>query len=182
MTILNFGDNNYLTGNDLWVTIKDFANPVKNLKLRVKNLANLKQHDLVLYPLPNNQFTLNITTAARSLFDAPIHDSLPLNTLAKFEIKFDVSFVGAFPNDVQTINKNFIRGYRNSKGSDKNFIDAPFDIFILTIGKAKFYTNGITNFDEFNKLEASMGVWRIVINSSADLINIQNLCNYKIIN
>ena len=175
MTILNFGENNYLTGNDLWVTIKDFANPTKNLKLRVKNLANLKQHDLVLYPR-NNEFTLNITTAVRSLFDAPIHDGSPLNTLAKFEIKFDVIFVGAFPNEIENIEKYFIRGYRNSKGINKNFIDQSND---LLIGKAKFYTNGIDNFNIYNYINIrSMFILNGISN---DLINIQNLCNYKII-
>ena len=177
MTILNFGDNNYLTGNDLWVTIKDFANPVKNLKLRVKNLANLKQHDLVLYPLPNNQFTLNITTAVRSLFDAPIHDSLPLNTLAKFEIKFDISFVGAFPNEIENIEKYFIRGYTQNKAIN-TYIDLDTN---LLIGNAKFYANGTTNFNSYFVLRKIGGINILTKDLSADLINIQNLCNYKII-
>lgn len=177
MNILNFNQNNYLTGNDLWVTINGFTNPVKNLKLKVKNLVNSKQYDLVLYPRIDKEFKINMTTVVRSLFDAPKHDSLPLNTLAKFEIKFDVSFVGAFPNEIENIEKYFIRGHTQNKVAN-TYINLNAN---LLIGVAKFYTNGITNFNKSNLLEFNIQREQNAIVEKSNFTQPISDCNYKII-
>jgi hypothetical protein len=178
MTISNLNQNNYLIGNDLWVRINGLANPAKRLKLKIENLINTKKFDLILYPSPTNEFLFNIVAPVRALFDAPIHDSNPLNTLARLKFTFDVEFVGVFANDTQIVNKIFIRGFRQDKGYLENFIDAPTD---LLIGNAKFYYNQITFFNKFNIFKRNAGgVFLISDVISTNVIIIES-CNYKII-
>jgi hypothetical protein len=177
MIISNLNNDNYLIGNDLWVRINGLANPAKRLKFKVENLTNTKKFDLILYPNPTNEFLFNIVAPVRALFDAPIHDSNPLNILARFKFTFDVDFLGAFANDTELIIKNFIRGYKQHKGLLDNYLNVPQN---LTIGTPKFYKYGNIKFNKYNKLDELNLVLAVYQNLSSDIILITD-CNFKII-
>jgi hypothetical protein len=184
MIISNLNFNDFLIGNDLWVRINGLANPAKRLKLKVENLTNAKKFDLILYPTPENEFLFNIVAPVRSLFDAPLHDSNPLNTLARMKFTFDVEFVGAFAVDTQIVNKNFIRGFRNNKGFLENYINPDTH---LIVGKWLNYNlNNISgiDFDICDYINFAFTIQKINLNIQPFFPSenvILTSCNYKII-
>jgi hypothetical protein len=184
MTISNLNQNNYLIGNDLWVRINGLANPAKRLKLKVENLTNAKKFDLILYASPANEFLFNIVAPVRALFDAPIHDSDPLNTLARLKFTFDIEFLGAFANDTQIVNKNFMRGFRQNKGYLENYINPESH---LIVGKWLNYNiNNISgiDFDICDYVNFVFAIQKMNLNTipffNSEKIIIES-CNYKII-
>jgi hypothetical protein len=184
MIISNLNFNDFLIGNDLWVRINGLANPAKRLKLKVENLTNAKKFDLILYPTPENEFLFNIVAPVRSLFDSPLHDSNPLNTLARMKFTFDVEFVGAFAVDTQIVNKNFIRGFRNNKGFLENYINPDTH---LIVGKWLNYNlNNISgiDFDICDYINFAFTIQKINLNIQPFFPSenvILTSCNYKII-
>lgn len=116
MTILGLENNYYLAGNDIWISVAGFVNPVSFLTLSITNLSTSETlPEFRLYPSPNNDFKFNISAPIRALFNLPGQD--PLNSLQTFEIKFVANFESATAESFTYV-KHFIRGGRNKNGND----------------------------------------------------------------
>lgn len=122
MTITGLENNYYLTQNDIWVKISGVAEPIASLELSVKNLTASKElPTLRLYPSPNNDFQFNISLPVRGLFPFPNH--INVNSLQNYELKFTIKFGDTnLPDEVQTIEKFFVRGGREKNGIDEWYL------------------------------------------------------------
>lgn len=117
MTINGLDDGfYYLTQNDIWVTINGFTNVVAKIILDFKNIiTNQELKGFECSASPNNDCYFNVCFLIRALMPEPIHFNN--NNLQQFEIKITVKFQNtSIPDEVQTLNRYFIRGGRDKSG------------------------------------------------------------------
>ena len=89
MTINGLENNYYLSGNDIWLQVLSFAAPAIRLELECTNVSTGKSlQALKLYPNPQQIFKFNISLPIRALQPEPDHNSVPLNTMQLYRIKF----------------------------------------------------------------------------------------------
>lgn len=132
MTITGLENNYYLSGNNIWITVDGFTEPVSFLNLTVTNTTTAETlPPLKMSPSPDNDFNFNISVPVSALFPDPDH--INNNSLQSFEFDFSAVFVDEeTPQDETIILKNFIRGQRTQNGNAEWFMN---DGDYLIVGK-----------------------------------------------
>ena len=130
MTITGLENNYYLSGNDIWIGVGNFTEPVSILEITAKNLTTG-----VLLPLfrlsasPTNDFNFNISQIIRALFPEPNHISN--NNLQNFQIDFKAIFTATeTPDEVQSLIRFFVRGGRNKNVNNEWYLTSGTELIV----------------------------------------------------
>lgn len=123
MTITGLENNYYLSGNDIWITVGGFSEPVAMMTLTVTNTTTGETlPPFRMYPSPDNDFKFNICVPVRALF--PEQDHINNNSLQSFSLAFSATFVNTETSpDETTIEKLFIRGQRTQNANAEWFMN-----------------------------------------------------------
>ena len=130
MLITGLENNYYLAGNDIWLQVGSFLEPVLKLEIVYTNLSTSQTlKKLVLYPRPENNFIFNCSEPVRALFPEPNH--LANNNLQQIVIAFTAFYVDEnTPNDAQSVQRYFIRGYRKKAAQNEWYLSASEELII----------------------------------------------------
>ena len=123
MIINGLENNNYLSGNEIFITVNGLTYDAAYLEIQAYNLTSLLNvNPFRLYPNPNNEFSFNISQIVRSL--QPDINHINNNSLQEIQFDFTIKFVDdLIADDEQTIIKNFIRGVRSKDGNKEWYLE-----------------------------------------------------------
>ena len=130
MTITGLENNYYLSGNDIWVGVGTFTEPVSVLEVTAKNLTTgVLLPPFMPSPSPTNVFSFNISQIIRALFPEPNH--LSNNNLQNFQIDFKAIFTAEeTPDEVQSLIKLFVRGGRSKNINDEWYLTSGTELIV----------------------------------------------------
>jgi len=123
MIINGLENNNYLSGNEIFITVNGLTYDAAYLEIQAYNLTSLLDlKPFRLYPNPNNEFSFNISQIVRAL--QPDINHINNNSLQEIQFDFTIKFVNdLIADDEQTIIKNFIRGVRMKDGNKEWYLE-----------------------------------------------------------
>ena len=103
MIINGLENNNYLSGNEIFITVNGLTDDAAYLEIQAYNLTSLLNvNPFRLYPNPNNEFSFNISQIVRSL--QPDINHINNNSLQEIQFDFTIKFVDdLIADDEQTI-------------------------------------------------------------------------------
>lgn len=134
MEIRGLENNYYLAGNDIWISVLGFYEPILKLELIFTNLTTgttLRQ--LTLYPNPNNEFSFNVCAPIRALFPIPNHISN--NNLHQFSIAFKSIYESETLPDEVNLTKYFLRAYKEKGGVNEWYLQDGAELVIKPWGE-----------------------------------------------
>lgn len=132
MTITGLENNYYLSQNNIWLKINEFASTVSIVELKVTNLTT--GNDLPIFKLAaslNNDVQFNISQIVSALM--PELDHINLNTLQSFQFDFTAKFTDSeIEDDISSLTKFFVFGKRLKNGNNEWYLQ---DSQELIVGK-----------------------------------------------